>query len=169
MIHLPLGARTPLGLALLTLACSGSVDAQRCPEGAELPSGQTRLVAHWGGASASTMVLSVAEGAACDPFVLGQVEGRADVAGESVEDATFLARLDAHGAALWVKSWPMLSVQHSAVLPAGGGGVWAFGQKQGPEAGRSAGVGRGPPALAAESSPRPLGPGLSGLSPRRCS
>jgi hypothetical protein len=132
MIQLPLEARTRLGLALFTLACSGSVDPERCPEGAELPTGQARLVAHWGGASAATMISSVAEGAACDPFVLGQVEGRADVAGESVEDATFLARLDAHGAALWVKSWPMLSVQHSAVLPAGEGGVWAFGQKQAP-------------------------------------
>lgn len=129
--HSSLDARQALGLALLGLACSGSVepDAESCPEQAELPSGEARLVAHWGGASASTNVLSLAEGTACDPFVLGQVEGRADVAGESLEEATFIARLDAHGATRWLAAWPLASVQHSALLPAGAGGVWAFGQK----------------------------------------
>jgi hypothetical protein len=126
-----LDAWKALGSALLALACSTSDEGERCPAQALLPSGQARLVAHWGGASASSSVHSLVEGTACDPFVLGQVEGRADVAGESLEDATFIARLDAHGATRWVQSWPLASVQHSALLPASGGGVWAFGQKMG--------------------------------------
>jgi hypothetical protein len=116
-----------LGAALLAMACAGRTDAPQGEHCQRLAPGQSEVVAEWGGPEGSVYVADVAAGAACDQFIAGATWGPLELGEQRLDGVAFLAHREASGEIGWVRSWPIGSVDWSALAAAPRGGVWAGG------------------------------------------